>query len=68
MVEMKEKISIEFTERGVLIRDDCQISINFTAGEALMILDILKKEEKQLRKMAEEASPIGLYIRNHGDI
>jgi len=37
--------------------------LHFTPGEALMLLDILKNEEPNLRRMAEKASPIPLKIR-----
>ncbi|MFC1885145.1 hypothetical protein ACFL2O_10275 [Thermodesulfobacteriota bacterium] len=54
----EEKILIEFTEVGVLIKDNCQTSLKLTAGEALMLLDILKNEEDKLKKIANDASPI----------
>jgi len=36
--------------------------MEFSAGEALMVLDILKNEEVELRKIAEAASPLPLNI------
>lgn len=37
--------------------------LEFTAGEALMLLDILKNEESELRKIADEAPPMPIKIR-----
>ena len=68
MGEWTEKITVEFTALGVVIRDRHQNSLEFSAGEALMLLDILKGEEKGLRKIAEDVSPIKITIRNHDDI
>ena len=59
---MKEKFSITLTAAGELIISDEEKSLHFTAGEALMVLDILKREESQLRKMAEEASPLSMKL------
>ena len=62
MEHFKENFTIEFKEYGVLIRDGGKKTLKFTAGEALMLLDILKNEETLLRKKAEKASPIGLSV------
>jgi hypothetical protein len=63
MEEMREKFTIEMTKSGVdIIGADEQV-LHFTAVEALMLLDILKNEEAELKRMAEEASPIPIKIR-----
>jgi hypothetical protein len=60
---MTEKFTVEMTESGVdILGGDGQI-LHFTAVEALMLLDILKNEEAELKRMAEEASPIPIKIR-----
>jgi hypothetical protein len=66
--DYKENFTIEIADCGVLIRDGNKKTLKFTASEALMLLDILKNEEKQLRKIAEESSPIQLNIRNYDDM
>ncbi len=63
MEEVKEKFSIEITDRGIVILNEEGRSLEFTAGEALMLLDILRNEETELKKMAEEASPIPIKIK-----
>jgi hypothetical protein len=51
------------TKSGVdILGPDGQV-LHFTAVEALMLLDILKNEEAELKRMAEEASPIPSKIR-----
>ena len=47
----------------VVITDEKGKTLNFRPGEALMLLDILKDEESELRRMADEASPIPVRIR-----
>ena len=51
------------TDRGIFILSGEEKSLHFSPGEALMLLDILRKEESKLRKMAEEASPIPIKIQ-----
>jgi len=68
MGKMKEKITIEFTDLGVLIRDGSQTSLEFSASGTLMLLDILNNEEERLRKIAKDISPFKITIRNHDDI
>ncbi len=63
MEGIKEKFKIEMTESGVVILGGDGPRLNFTAGEALMLLDILRNEEPQLRKMAEAASPMPMGIQ-----
>jgi hypothetical protein len=58
-----EKFTVEMTKSGVdILGGDGQV-LHFTALEALMLLDILKNEEAELKRMAEEASPIPIKIR-----
>ena len=60
---IKEKFTVEMTESGVdILGGDGQV-LHFTAVEALMLLDILQNEEAELKRMAEEASPISIKIR-----
>ena len=63
MEEIQEKFSIKITDKGVLIISGEEKSLHFTAGEALMLLDILRSEEPKLKQMAEEASPIPIKIQ-----
>ena len=63
MEEAAEKFTIRVTDRGVVITGKEGNSMEFSAGEALMLLDILKDEEAQLRKIAEEASPEPIKIK-----
>jgi hypothetical protein len=58
-----EKFTIEITEGGLVIAGEKGVSLEFTTGEVLMLLDILTKEEKRLRNMAQEASPAPIKIR-----
>jgi len=63
METMTEKFSITITDGGELILRDRKNRLHFTAGEALMVLDILKREEANLRNMAEEVSPIPIRLQ-----
>jgi hypothetical protein len=63
MEGVSEKFTVRFTETGVNIEDTQGRGLVFTAGEALMILDILQNEEAGLRKLAAEASPLPVKIR-----
>jgi hypothetical protein len=62
MESMMEKFRITITDSGEVILSDKEKSLHFTAGEALMVLDILKGEEAKLRRMAEETSPIPIKL------
>jgi len=62
MGKFAEKFTIEVTDHGVVILGEKGNRMEFSAGEALMVLDILKNEEVELRKMAEAASPLPLNI------
>ncbi len=63
MKKYREKFTINVTDRMVVITDEKGKTLNFRPGEALMLLDILKDEESELRRMADEASPIPVRIR-----
>ena len=58
-----EKFDISVTENGLSIRGEDGLFVNFSALEALMLLDILKIEETTLRRMADEASPLPIRVR-----
>ena len=60
---LMEKFTIKVTDKGVVVIGEKGDRLEFSAGEALMLLDILKNEEVELRKMAEAASPLPLNIR-----
>jgi len=62
MEQSIEKFTIEVTDCGVVITGDRGNRIQFSASEALMLLDILKDEEIELRKMSQEASPMPIKI------
>ena len=53
-----EKFTIKVTDNGVVVIGEKGSRMDFSAGEALMLLDILKNEEAELRKRAESASPM----------
>ena len=57
-----EKFTIKVTDNGVVIIDEKGDRLEFSAGEALMLLDIFKNEEAELRKMADAASPLPAKI------
>ena len=57
-----EKFTIKVTDKGVTVIGEKGDRLEFSAGEALMLLDILKNEEVELRKMADAASPLSLNI------
>ena len=63
MKEFREKFTIRITDHGLLITDKEGKSLDFSASEALMLLDVLKDEAVELRKIAEEASPLPVKIR-----
>ncbi|GAF86426.1 unnamed protein product [marine sediment metagenome] len=60
---MTDKFTIKVKKSGVLILSTEGKKLEFNAGEALMLLDILKNEESELRKIADEASPMPIKIR-----
>ena len=61
-LETVEIFTIEMTDTGMHIIDREGISLTFSPLEALMLLDILKHEEQNLRKLADEASPLPMRI------
>ena len=63
MAETKEKFTIEVNDNGLDIFSGGERVLHFTAGEALMLLDILQNEEANLRRMADDASPIPIRIK-----
>jgi hypothetical protein len=63
MERFTEKFTIRVTDDGVLMMDQEGNCLSFTAGEALMVLDILRSEEAELKDMAEKASPLPVKIR-----
>jgi len=63
MTLVAEKFEIKITENGVSIRSGEGVVLDFTAVEALMLLDILKNEAPTLQKMAEEASPLPMRVQ-----
>ena len=58
MEEMKEKFTIRIAANRVDIVDGDGIELRLTAGEALMLLDILRNEEEHLKTEAGKASPL----------
>jgi hypothetical protein len=62
-VPVKEKFTISVTDTSVVIRNHEDISMEFSAAEALMLLDILSNEASTLRRMADEASPLPIRLR-----
>ncbi|MDB4443903.1 hypothetical protein N9174_01010 [bacterium] len=63
MLETKEKFTIEVSDNGLDIFSGGERVLHFTAGEALMLLDILQNEEANLRRMSDDASPIPIRIK-----
>jgi hypothetical protein len=62
MERFTEKFTIRVTDSGLLIMDQEGQCLSFSAGEALMLLDILTNEEAELKAMAENASPLPVTI------
>ncbi|MBW1707083.1 MAG: hypothetical protein JRJ86_18310 [Deltaproteobacteria bacterium] len=63
MDQFTEKFTIKVTDSGVVIIGEEGNRLKFSVGEALMLLDVLKNEEVELRKMAEEKSPTPVKIQ-----
>jgi hypothetical protein len=63
MEEVVDKFTIRLTDKGMVILSAKKERLQFTATEALMLLDILKCEEQKLKQMAEEARPIPIQIK-----
>ena len=62
-----EKFTIDITDKGIDITGQKGLSLAFSAVEALMLLDILRHEEGNLRKMADEASPLPMRFHFEND-
>ncbi len=62
MNSVNEKFTLEITDTGLTIVGSEGIRLDFSAGEALMLLDVLKNEEAELKKMAERNSPLPIRI------
>ena len=63
MEGIKEKFTVEITESGVDILGEEGQVLHFSAIEALMLLDILRNEEVELKRIAEESSPLPIKIK-----
>jgi len=63
MKKPTERYRITVGDGGLEIHPGKGNSLRFTAAEALMLLDILKNEEEELKRMAEQASPMSVRIR-----
>ena len=63
MLETKEKFTFKVTDDGLDIFSGGERALHFTAGEALMLLDILQNEESNLKRIADESSPIPIRIK-----
>ena len=63
MDNFREKFTIRVTDHGVIITGKEGNRLEFSAGEALMLLDVFKNEESELRKRVEEVEchPRTLY-------
>jgi len=57
-----EKFAIHMNDSGVVVEDNQGQRLVFSAHEALMLLDILRNEEAELNRLAEEASPLPVKI------
>jgi hypothetical protein len=62
MKESKERYRITVGDAGLEILGSQGNSLSFTAGEALMLLDILRNEEEKLKTLADKASPMPVRI------
>ncbi len=65
-----ERFSIKISDKGIIIistEKDQEKSLSFTASEALMLLDILKNEEKKLHEMAQKESPLHFRMTFNGN-
>jgi hypothetical protein len=63
MDKSTERYRITVGGGGLKIHSSKGKSLSFTAAEALMLLDILKNEEENLRLLSEQASPLPVRIR-----
>lgn len=58
----KDKYTIKVDENGLGISGHNGNIFQFSAAEALMLLDILKNEENKLKEAARKASPMPIDI------
>ncbi len=63
MEGIKEIFTIKMTDKGVTVLGKNGNCLDFTASEALMLLDILRSEETELKEMADKAAPIPIKIK-----
>ena len=61
--KIKERFIIQMTDEGMEISRGKGQRLRFSACDALMLLDILKAEEENLRRIADEASPLPIRIQ-----
>ncbi len=61
-MEASERFTVEITERGMDITGKEGEKLRLSPLDALMLLDILRNEEANLRKAADEASPLPVSI------
>ncbi len=59
----RERVTIRVSEQGLEIRRREGGEVLLSASEALMLLDILRQEEPELARFAEEASPWPMRVR-----
>ncbi len=62
-ISTKERFTIGLSHRGLDIRNPEGEGLTLSASEALMLLDILKNEEMELRRLADSASPMPMRFR-----
>lgn len=62
MEAVNSKFTITVEDNGLTILGGDGSKMRFTAGEALMLLDILRNEEGRLKKAAQDASPCPWHI------
>lgn len=60
---VRERVTIRVVEQGLEIRCHEGGKVVLTASEALMLLDVLRQEEPELTRLAEEASPLPMRVR-----
>jgi hypothetical protein len=60
---IREKFVIQVTGEGMEISGGEGGCLCFSACDALMILDILRAEEDNLRRIADEACPLPIQMR-----
>ena len=63
MEEIKERFTIKMTDKGVAVLGKDGNRLDFTASEALMLLDILRSEEPKLKEITDQTTPIPINIK-----